>query len=73
MQNATASLDADAAEFLDRCHGALRHHTSGNPQPFLELWSRAPDVSLMGGVGGHQVGIDAVGKLLVWCLGISLT
>lgn len=64
MQNAAATVDADAAEFLDRCHSALRHHTSGNPQPFLELWSRAPDVSLMGGVGGHQVGIDAVSKLL---------
>ncbi len=64
MQNAIARVDADAAEFVDRCHGALRQHTSGNPQPFLELWSHAPDVSLMGGVGGHQVGIDAVSKLL---------
>ncbi len=57
-------LDADAAEFLERCHGALRQHTGGNPRPFLELWSHADDVSLMGGVGGHQVGIEQVSALL---------
>jgi len=64
MQTATSTVDTDAAEFMQRCHGALRKHTSGNPRPFLELWSRAEDVSLMGGVGGHQVGIDAVSELL---------
>ena len=56
--------DAEAAEFIERCHDALRQHTGGNPRPFLELWSRAGDVSLMGGVGGHQVGIDKVTELL---------
>ena len=60
----TDNLDADAASFLERCHDALRQHTGGNPKPFLELWSHAPDVSLMGGVGGHQVGIDEVSQLL---------
>src|SRR2546423_3720069 len=67
MEPATGRPDADAAEFpefLERCHAALRQHTSGNPRPFLELWSHAPDVSLMGGVGGHRVGIDAVSELL---------
>ena len=64
MQTARSTVDADAAEFLQRCHAALRQHTGGNPRPFLELWSRAEDVSLMGGVGGHQVGIDAVSELL---------
>ncbi len=61
---ARSTVDTDAAEFVQRCHAALRQHTSGNPRPFLELWSRADDVSLMGGVGGHQVGIDAVSELL---------
>ena len=56
--------DAEAAEFIERCHQALRQHTGGDPRPFLELWSRARDVSLMGGVGGHQVGIDKVTELL---------
>jgi ketosteroid isomerase-like protein len=64
MEKATGRPDTDAAEFIARCHDALRQHTGGNPKPFLELWSRAGDVSLMGGVGGHQVGIDNVTELL---------
>src|SRR5271165_6142896 len=64
MQTARTTVSADAAQFLEQCHAALRQHTGGNPRPFLELWSRADDVSLMGGVGGHQVGIDAVSNLL---------
>ena len=67
MGPATGRPDADAAEFrefVERCHDALRQHTGGNPRPYLELWSHADDVSLMGGVGGHQVGIDEVSALL---------
>ncbi|MGO9488335.1 MAG: YybH family protein [Solirubrobacteraceae bacterium] len=64
MQSTGARVDGEAAEFVRRCHEALGKHTGGNPAPFLELWSHADDVSLMGGVGGHQVGIDAVSKLL---------
>ena len=64
MEPATGTPDADAVEFLDRCHDGLRQHTGGNPRPYLALWSRAEDVSLMGGVGGHQVGIAAVTELL---------
>jgi hypothetical protein len=64
MQTAGTTASADAAQFLKECHAALHQHTGGNPRPFLGLWSRAPDVSLMGGVGGHQVGIDAVSALL---------
>lgn len=64
MQAARTTASADAAQFLKQCHAALGQHTGGDPRPFLELWSRAPDVSLMGGVGGHQVGIEAVSALL---------
>ena len=64
MEPAEGKLDRDAAEFLEACHDALRQHTGGNPKPFLDLWSHAEDVSLMGGVGGHQVGIDKVTELL---------
>jgi ketosteroid isomerase-like protein len=67
MGATTGRPDADAAEFLEfleRCHDALRQHTGGNPRPYLELWSHSDDVSLMGGVGGHQVGIDEVSELL---------
>jgi ketosteroid isomerase-like protein len=64
MNPPTGEPDAEAAEFLERCHRALGQHTGGNPRPYLELWSHAGDVSLMGGVGGHQVGIAAVTELL---------
>jgi ketosteroid isomerase-like protein len=64
MEPAAGKPDQDAAEFVERCHNALRQHTGGNPGPFLDLWSHAEDVSLMGGVGGHQVGIDRVSELL---------
>lgn len=67
MEPGTSKPDAAAAEFLqflEQCHDALRQHTGGNPRPYLELWSQADDVSLMGGVGGHQVGIDEVSELL---------
>jgi ketosteroid isomerase-like protein len=64
MPTTTAMANADAAQFMQRCHAALKEHTGGNPRPFIELWSRAGDVSLMGGVGGHQVGIDSVSELL---------
>jgi ketosteroid isomerase-like protein len=64
MESMIDSQDADAVEFLERCHDALRQHTGGNPRPYLDLWSQADDVSLMGGVGGHQVGIAAVSDLL---------
>jgi len=64
MRSVTDGPEAEAAEFLERCHVALGQHTGGNPKPYLELWSHADDVSLMGGVGGHQVGIAAVTELL---------
>ena len=64
MNVGTGRSDTEAAEFLERCHGALRLHTSGNPRPYLDLWSDADDVSLMGGVGGHQVGLEQVSELL---------
>jgi hypothetical protein len=64
MESMIDRPDADPVGFLERCHDALRQHTGGNPRPYLDLWSQAEDVSLMGGVGGHQVGIAAVSDLL---------
>jgi hypothetical protein len=54
MESATGGPDAEAAAFIERCHDALRQHTGGNPRPYLELWSHADDVSLMGGVGATR-------------------
>jgi HD-GYP domain-containing protein (c-di-GMP phosphodiesterase class II) len=58
LEPETARADAGPAAFLERCHVALRQHTNGNPRPFLDRWSHAADVSLVGGVGGHQVGFE---------------
>src|SRR5712671_7182781 len=64
MEASTDGRNAEAGDFVEQCHRALRQHTGGNPRPYLELWSHAEDVSLMGGVGGHQVGIHDVTELL---------
>jgi ketosteroid isomerase-like protein len=50
--------------FVDRCHAAITKQSQGHPEAFLELWSRADDVTIMAAIGGHQVGFDAVSKLL---------
>ena len=47
-ESMTDRQNADAVEFLERCHDALRQHTGCNPGPYLKLWSQAEDVSLMG-------------------------
>jgi len=50
--------------FVDRCHAAITQQSQGDPEPFLELWSRADDVTIMAAIGGYQVGFDAVRELL---------
>jgi len=51
-------------EFVDRCHAAITKQSQGHPEPFLELWSHAGDVTIMAAIGGYQVGFDAVRELL---------
>jgi ketosteroid isomerase-like protein len=55
---------ADLANFVERCHAAITQQSRGKPQPFLELWSQADDVSIMAAIGGYQVGFEAVRELL---------
>ena len=50
--------------FVDRCHAAITKQSQGHPEPFLELWSHAEDVTIMAAIGGYQVGFDAVSDLL---------
>ena len=50
--------------FVDRCHAAITKQSQGHPEPFLELWSHAGDVTIMAAIGGYQVGFDAVRDLL---------
>jgi ketosteroid isomerase-like protein len=53
-------------EFIARCHQALTNQSQGRPEPLLELWSHADDVTIMAAVGGYQVGFEQVSKLLSW-------
>jgi len=50
--------------FVDRCHAAITKQSQGHPEPFLELWSHAGDVTIMAAIGGYQAGFDAVRDLL---------
>ena len=50
--------------FVDRCHAAITKQSQGHPEPFLELWSHADDVTIMAAIGGYQAGFDAVRELL---------
>jgi ketosteroid isomerase-like protein len=58
------TLMAEVRAFIGRCHEALTHQSQGRPEPFLELWSRADDVTIMAAIGGYHVGFDAVSGLL---------
>jgi ketosteroid isomerase-like protein len=60
MQDSMLELRA----FVDRCHAAITQQSQGHPEPFLELWSHAADVTIMAAIGGYQVGFDAVSELL---------
>jgi len=50
--------------FVNRCHTAITRQSQGHPEPFLELWSHADDVTIMAAIGGYQAGFDAVRELL---------
>ena len=58
------TLMAEVLEFIGRCHEALTQQSQGRPDPLLELWSRADDVTIMAAIGGYHVGFDAVSGLL---------
>jgi ketosteroid isomerase-like protein len=59
-------VDAALSPFIERCHDALTQQSQGHPDPLLELWSRADDVSIMAAVNGYQVGFEHVSSLLRW-------
>src|SRR5215469_12162837 len=61
-----ATLEKELREFIARCHEALTHQSQGHPEPFLELWSRADDVTVMAAVGGSETGFGQVSTLLSW-------
>jgi ketosteroid isomerase-like protein len=61
-----SAVEAEIREFLGRCHDALTHQSQGRPEPFLALWSRADDVTVMAAVGGYETGFERVSALLSW-------
>lgn len=58
--------EAGVEEFITRCHEALSQQSQGHPEPFLELWSHADDVTIMSAAGGYHVGFEQVSNLLRW-------
>jgi ketosteroid isomerase-like protein len=43
----------ELSAFVDRCHAAITQQSQGHPEPFLELWSHADDVTIMAAIGGE--------------------
>jgi len=56
----TPSLDTVLAEFVRRCLDGLSHQVQGDSEPFLEVWSHADDVAVLGAVGSYAQGWDSV-------------
>lgn len=63
-QPSSGAPTVDLHSFILQCHEALTHQSQGHPEPFLALWSRADDVSIMAAIGGYQRGFDQVSALL---------
>jgi ketosteroid isomerase-like protein len=76
VTNQPSGPNADAKEledFIRRCQDGLRHQVQGDSQPFLEVWSHADDVAILGAIGSHARGwqdvkthLLAASKLLNW-------
>jgi ketosteroid isomerase-like protein len=62
--SSNSTVDSGLEDFIGRCHEAITQQSQGHPEPFLELWSKADDVSIMAAIGGYQVGFEEVSKLL---------
>lgn len=50
----------DLRDMLDRTKAALGHLVNGDAEPYLALWSRAEDITVMGGFGSYVRGWDGV-------------
>jgi hypothetical protein len=59
-------VEATLTQFIDRCHEALAQQSKGHPDPLLDLWSHAGDVSIMAAVNGYEVGFERVSAVLRW-------
>src|SRR5690242_17337780 len=50
----------DLQKILDQTVAALQSLITGDPEPYLALWSRRDDVTVLGGFGGAMRGWDQV-------------
>ena len=53
-------------ETLHRVDLALRAMGGGNPNPYIALWERSPDVTLYGAWGPIERGYDALRRTFEW-------
>jgi ketosteroid isomerase-like protein len=53
-------------ETLHRVDQALRAMGGGNPNPYIALWERSPDVTLYGAWGPIERGYDALRRTFEW-------
>jgi ketosteroid isomerase-like protein len=60
MTPTPSSEYADLEEFIQRCLEGLSHQVSGHSEPFLEVWSHADDVAILGAVGSYVQGWEHV-------------
>ncbi len=60
QMHGTTSLDTELEEFVKRCLDGLSHQVQGDSAPFLEVWSHADDVAILGAVGSYSQGWDNV-------------
>ena len=51
-QHAPSELEA----FISRCQDGLRQQVQGNSEPFLDVWSHADDVAILGAIGSYARG-----------------
>ena len=60
MSSRSQSQARELEAFIRRCQDGLAHQLGGNSAPFLELWSHADDVAILGAIGSYARGWDDV-------------
>lgn len=59
-------MTPDFAAFRRRMEPTIAAQLQGNSEPYLELWSRRPDIMIFGALGGAEHGWPEVGNRLRW-------
>jgi ketosteroid isomerase-like protein len=56
----TTEPSSDPEEFIQQCLEGLSHQVMGHSEPFLEVWSHADDVAILGALGSYAQGWESV-------------